>query len=362
MGLNYGGYFYSDIGLKRMKTKQPTISICIPTYNRAHYLKETINSVLAQTYIKFELIICNDGSSDETEKVIKLYTDKRIRYIKNSVNLGYIKTMNKCTKFSKNEWIMHLSDDDILLPEAIETMVKILNESKVQDIGFIVPQTITINSQGRVIAVPLKQLKGHYLFLKPKEFIPNFTLYGKKIRGKYIFNTSFPSTLFNKKILIENGMSSEKVPVSHDIFIESKICLKHSIIVIDDPLIKYRVHENWGSGLNQRGEFLKEYLQYLSLLFAFIKKEHIIFDYNFEQYCYEALINYLFSINGGIIRLAARYNGSYKERIKKINEYISFGIRYNSRLLWQPKFYMVSALAYLPQSILLSSGKLLKKI
>ncbi len=66
----------------------PTVSVIIPTYNRAHLIGRAIESVLSQTYDCFEIVIVDDASVDGTERVIRNYTDKRIRYIRSDKNLG----------------------------------------------------------------------------------------------------------------------------------------------------------------------------------------------------------------------------------------------------------------------------------
>lgn len=342
---------------------KPTISICIPTYNRAHFIGQTIESVLEQSYKDFELIIWNDGATDTTEQIVKSFKDKRIEYHKNEKNSGYITTMNKCTKAAHGEWIMHLSDDDLMTPTMLEEMVNALHKYKGNEIGFVVPQTMTINEQGNVISVPSKQLaQEESMLFKPKEFIYNFTLYGRKIRDRYKFNTSFPSTLFNKKILVKLGMSSPEVPVSHDILIESKICLLYPIIVVDKPLFKYRVHANWGSSLNRNGGFLKEYREFLKLLFQFVDENRIMFPFDFRRYCTDALISYIFSLNGGLVRLAARFDGSYVERIRIILEYVIFCVKHKASFFFLPQFYLSISASLLPQKVLLGIGKMVGQI
>ena len=224
---------------------------------------------------------------------------------------------------AKAEWVMHVSDDDKMRPTMLEEMVDALCEYNNQEIGFVVPQSANIDHKGELINEPPKQLVNKKsILLKPKEFICNFTLYGRKIRDTYVFNTSFPSTLFNKKILIELGMSSEDVPVSHDVLIESEICLLYPVLVVDKPLFEYRVHENWGSSLNRKGTYVTEYEHFLEKLFSFIDKNNIKFDYNFRKYAYQALTNYIFALNGGLLRLSGKYQGSYQQRLKKIEGYI----------------------------------------
>lgn len=345
-----------------MVKNNPFLSICIPTFNRASYLSETIQSILSQTYTNFELIIINDGCTDNTDDVVSGYQDKRIKYLKNKKNLGYIKTMNKGTQLAKARWIMHVSDDDKMRPTMLEEMVSALYEYNNQEIGFVVPQSANINHKGELINEPEKQLVNKKsILLKPKEFIFNFTLYGRKIRDKYVFNTSFPSTLFNKRILLGLGMSSEDVPVSHDVLIESEICLLYPVLVVDKALFEYRVHENWGSSLNRKGTYLIEYEHFFAKLFSFIDKNKIAFDYNFQNYAYQALVNYLFAPNGGLLRLSGKYQGSYQQRLKRINEYITFGVSHDKSLLVSLRFYIVVMASLLPQSIILWLGRFFRK-
>ena len=76
--------------------RTPLVSVAMPAYNSEKYVKQAIDSVLAQTFSDFELIIVNDGSSDRSKEIILSYTDERIRYLENEKNLGIVKTRNRC--------------------------------------------------------------------------------------------------------------------------------------------------------------------------------------------------------------------------------------------------------------------------
>ena len=73
----------------------PSISVIMPVYNAEKYLREAIDSVLAQTYTNFELLLINDGSKDSSKDIILSYHDPRIRYVENEKNLKLIATLNK---------------------------------------------------------------------------------------------------------------------------------------------------------------------------------------------------------------------------------------------------------------------------
>lgn len=98
-----------------MESNKPLISIILPTYNGSKYIANAINSVLAQSYTVFELIIINDASTDSVESIILKYkkNDNRIIYVKNDINLERSKSKNKWVKISKWKYITFLDDDDI---------------------------------------------------------------------------------------------------------------------------------------------------------------------------------------------------------------------------------------------------------
>lgn len=97
----------------------PSFSIVMATYNRAKLLPRSINSVLNQTYRNFELIIVDDGSTDNTEDVVRYYEDPRIVFRKQA-NHGVLDARNSGLDLARGDYITLLDDDDELLPEALE--------------------------------------------------------------------------------------------------------------------------------------------------------------------------------------------------------------------------------------------------
>jgi len=106
------------------------VSICIPTYNYGAYLPETIESILAQSFQDFELLIIDDNSDDDTRSVVESYAQKdpRIRFIVNPSNLGMVRNWNYCLELARGEYIKFVFGDDLLAsPDAIGKMVEILD-------------------------------------------------------------------------------------------------------------------------------------------------------------------------------------------------------------------------------------------
>ena len=96
------------------------LSVVMPAYNAGKTIKESIDSILNQSFKDFEFIIINDGSTDNTEDVILSYGDKRIRYLKNDVNRGIIYTLNRGIIESKGKYIARMDSDDISLSTRFE--------------------------------------------------------------------------------------------------------------------------------------------------------------------------------------------------------------------------------------------------
>lgn len=107
-----------------MKDNLPLVSIVIPSYNYARYLDEAIKSVLSQTYPNIELIVLDDGSTDDTQEILKRYADQF--YWETQENMGQAETLNKGWRMSRGEILAYLSADDVLYPEAVAVSVKCL--------------------------------------------------------------------------------------------------------------------------------------------------------------------------------------------------------------------------------------------
>ena len=102
------------------------ISIALPAYNAEPYIKECLDSMLAQTYTDFEIILIDDCSTDGTARVVAEYDDPRIRYFKNEKNLGIVHTLNRAYSLCRGEYIARMDADDICMPQRLQLQVELL--------------------------------------------------------------------------------------------------------------------------------------------------------------------------------------------------------------------------------------------
>lgn len=105
------------------------VSIIMPSYNTGKYISETIESILAQTYKNWELIIVDDCSADNTDEAVEKYlADKRIKYLKNERNSGAAISRNRALREAKGKWIAFLDSDDLWMPEKLMWQIKFMKK------------------------------------------------------------------------------------------------------------------------------------------------------------------------------------------------------------------------------------------
>lgn len=122
---------------------KPAITVLLPVHNGALFLRKAIDSVLSQSLADFELLIINDGSTDDSEKIIFSYTDHRLRYVKNDQNLGLIETLNKGIDFAKGEYMARMDADDICVTDRLKMQKEFLDQHR--DVGFVATTITLIN-------------------------------------------------------------------------------------------------------------------------------------------------------------------------------------------------------------------------
>ena len=123
-----------------------TISVIIPAYNQGHFLGEAIESVLAQTYPDFEVLVVDDGSTDDTAVVAQSYTDPRVHYIYKE-NGGLSSARNAGLRQAKGAYISYLDSDDCFLPQKLTLLVAELEANP--QIGLVAGQALLIDEHGR---------------------------------------------------------------------------------------------------------------------------------------------------------------------------------------------------------------------
>lgn len=203
------------------------VSIIIPTYNRAHLIGETIQSVLDQTYPRWELIVVDDGSTDNTEEVVKKIKDERIRYLNMGVHWGKLgRVRNHGVRFSTGEYIAFLDSDDLWRKDKLEFQISLLE--KYPDAGF------TFSNGNRFGKGAVQPPEYPELFVGD---VFDATLF----HGK--FCVYMPSIIFRKKIIGKVGVMNEDSHGGADIDFFFRMSYQFDGIFSNERLVSIRAHE-----------------------------------------------------------------------------------------------------------------------
>lgn len=207
---------------------KPKVSIQMCTYNRAHFIEDAIKSVLDQNFKNWELLILDDASTDETEKIVFPYlADKRIRYIKNKDNLGITKNRNKGLSLSNGECIAVLDSDDYWTDSTkLEKQILFLDENKEY---FLVGTNMRVVNENRV---SIKKA--------------SYPLSDSEIRSKILIKNPFchSSVVYRKDKVFESGNYDETLPIWEDYDLWLKLGLKGKFANLDMFGATYRKHHN----------------------------------------------------------------------------------------------------------------------
>ncbi len=126
---------------------EPVVSICTPTYNRPAYLHELLKSVVAQTYRRWEMIVCDNSESDDTAQMMRAVSDPRIRYVKNERNLGMGGNTVKALRMATGIYFTFTPDDDVWSPTNLEKKVAFLEAN--DDLDAVFSMANRIDRAGR---------------------------------------------------------------------------------------------------------------------------------------------------------------------------------------------------------------------
>jgi glycosyltransferase involved in cell wall biosynthesis len=204
--------------------KTPLVTVLMPVFNGEKYLNKAIQSIIDQTYDNFEFLILDDGSTDNSIRIVKSYNDSRIRHIISPVNRGIEKTLNKGLKLAEGKYIARMDCDDISLPRRLQNQVAYMEQNP--EIG-VLGAAMQIIKNGRPTKVrrwPATdyQIKIHLLFQNP---------------------LSHPVIMIRKETL--NGIDyPEDCNYCEDYRLWTILASHTKFANLPDILLQYRIHDN----------------------------------------------------------------------------------------------------------------------
>lgn len=211
------------------------VSVCIPTYNTGRYIGETIESVLLQTFDDFELIVCDNASTDDTAQVCEKIKDPRFRRIYFEEFIGQAENWNRALGLATGEYVILLHSDDVLLPTFLERTVAIMEQNK--DVGLVHCAVQHIDEQGNSLV--FQQLYDKDWVDCEEDLLRKLLLDGCVV--------SPAGVLVRKSVYEVVGNFTDKIVWGVDPHMWTRIALKFPVAYLAQPLAQYRVHTNSGT-------------------------------------------------------------------------------------------------------------------
>ncbi|MEW6570513.1 MAG: glycosyltransferase [Nitrospirota bacterium] len=206
----------------------PKVSIIIPTFNRAEFLRSAIKSVLNQTFQDFEIIVVDDASKDNTREVVDRFHDSRIKYLYHNNNGGEAHARNTGMMNSNGQYIAFLDDDDEWLPDKLRLQVDLLDRSSVK-CGLVYTGYVAIDRINEKILLrrfPVKRGE-----VQEEILVGNFI--------------GAPSTVVLRRECIERvGLFDERITYGLDYDLWIRISEHYHFDYVEDCLVIYNIHEN----------------------------------------------------------------------------------------------------------------------
>jgi glycosyltransferase involved in cell wall biosynthesis len=213
----------------------PAVSVVIATYNYGRFLAGAVESVLAQTFQDFEVIIVDDGSEDDTPEVARrLLRDARVRY-QRTPRQGQPATKNTGIRLAKAPLVAFLDADDLWLPVKLERQVPLFARDR--NVAVVYARKLVMDEQGNDLPYTQPELyRGDILALV---FRRNFV--------------HFSSVVARRDVLLEVGLFDESIPMGIDYDLWLRVALRYSFDYVDEPLVRYRTgHANLSQRQDER--------------------------------------------------------------------------------------------------------------
>lgn len=200
------------------------VSVIFPVYNGAKYIRTSVRSILEQSFREFELLLINDGSTDETPDILKEFTDPRIRIINNKKNSGLIFSLNRGISEAKGEYLARMDADDESLPNRFAEQVRFLDLHKDVDIcGTLMTCFIT------------DRIYQHRYFNS------------EDVGAALVFTNPIvhPSVMMRRSIFTEESVQyNSNYPHAEDYAMWVQLVGKHKFAILNSVLIRYGAHDD----------------------------------------------------------------------------------------------------------------------
>lgn len=229
------------------------ISVCIPTYNSSKHIAECIKSVLNQSYSDYEIIVCDNNSTDNTVELVRSFNSKKIKLYQNKVNIGMAGNFIKVCELASGEFIKLLASDDLLEPDALK--ISFNTFLNYQHLSLVVTSKKLINDNSKIIFKNFKSLNNG--IHERSEIVKKITQSGRNPVGEPSF------AMFKSSDYFKVGGFNENQSLLLDLDLWLKLLQIGDLYFINNPLGSFRIQPESNS---VKSSGFKNYISWLELI------------------------------------------------------------------------------------------------
>lgn len=239
---------------------EPQVSVCMPVYDGGRYVRESVASVLGQTFEDFELVVLDDASTDETPAVVASFHDPRIRYIRHEHNLGLPANFNQCLRAARCEFMMIFHADDVMLPALVGREFEVLKSSALAVLVYCA--TRLIDAAGVVYSVPKNRWPPVTAGL---DFVRAY--WGSRDSG-----VTMSSVMLRRAVALRLGGFDEEQKHTLDADLWQRMAFEGKVAYVGEVLLSNRVHAGQDSSRILKGSMLEERERYAAATRALVAR------------------------------------------------------------------------------------------
>jgi glycosyltransferase involved in cell wall biosynthesis len=216
-----------------MKAERPRVSVGIPAYNGETFIGAAVESVLAQTFVNFELYIIDDASTDRTLDRVRRFSDPRLRIIRNETNIGQEGNFNRVLREARGEFVKLLPQDDVLHPDCLQKQVEVFDNPANSSVVLTCCSRNIIDANGRILTK--RSFRNRQGRIQGLQAVRESVRSGTNLIGEP------GAVLIKSEILSRAGLFDASNFYVLDLDLWARILLTGDLFVIPKPLCSFRV-------------------------------------------------------------------------------------------------------------------------
>jgi glycosyltransferase involved in cell wall biosynthesis len=264
----------------------PKVSVIVPNYNHARFLPQRLDSIFAQTFKDYELIVLDDASSDNSREVLKYYTAKiPMRLVFNERNSGSpFAQWQKAAALANGEYLWIAESDDYADPKLLQTLVSELQRNP--KVGLAYCQSFGVNEKGQILGK-----WGGYRDLEPERWQNNYVNQGADEVARYlVIKNTIPNAsaiVLKRDVFCQAVQNAEKFRLTGDWWTWSRMLMQSDVAYVSEPLNFFRTHDCSVRDTTKLSVAALEYFTVMAYIFSQVQVSATVRRLAFREAFYE---------------------------------------------------------------------------